>query len=54
MEIRVIQKLLKIFFKRNMNIKMMVQMCIIKKKKLRRKETCTGFSERILEYCNWC
>jgi len=33
MEIRVIQKSLKIFFKRNMNIKMMVQRCIIKKKK---------------------
>jgi hypothetical protein len=53
MEIRVIQKSLKIFFKRNMNIKMMVQRFIIKKKKLERKETCTGFSERILENCNW-
>jgi len=31
MEITVIQKSLKIFFKRNMNIKMMVQRCIIKK-----------------------
>lgn len=53
MENRFIQKSFKIFFKRNMNIKMMVQRCIIKKKKLRIKETCTGFSERILEYCNW-
>jgi len=48
MDITVIQQSLKIFFKRNVNIKIMVQRCIIKKKKLRRKETCTGFSERIL------
>jgi hypothetical protein len=50
--IRIEHILLKIFFIRNMN-KMMVQRCIIKEKKLRRKETCAGLSERILEYCNW-
>jgi hypothetical protein len=53
MEIRVVHILLKIFFIRNMNNKMMVQRCIIKEKKLRRKETCAGLSERILEYCKW-